>query len=52
MYSINDVNTINSKKNSVGKTTLIRFILFGLGYQIPSTKKINFNNYVVETTIT
>ena len=42
------VNVVYSKKNSVGKTTLLRFILFGLGYQIPSTKKINFYNYTIE----
>ena len=29
-----------SKENSKGKTTLIRFILYALGYQIPATEGI------------
>lgn len=33
---------IRSKGNSVGKTTLLRMILFSLGYQIPATKGLNF----------
>lgn len=37
-----DVNLIFSTNNSVGKTTLIRFLLYALGYHIPSTKGINF----------
>ena len=39
---INETNLIYSKNNSCGKTTLIRFILYALGYQIPSTKNIKF----------
>ena len=37
------VNLIYSKKNSSGKTTLLRIMLYGLGYDIPSTKKLNFD---------
>lgn len=33
-------NLIYSKENSKGKTTLIRFILYSLGYQIPATEGI------------
>lgn len=33
---------IHSKENSQGKTTLIRLLLYSLGYPIPSTKGINF----------
>lgn len=44
-------NLIHSQKNSVGKTTLIRFLLYSLGYSIPSTRKIRFNDCVVETDI-
>lgn len=33
---------IHSDFNSWGKTTLLRLILYALGYQIPSTKGINF----------
>jgi len=36
------VNLIFSKKNSRGKTTLLRILLYGLGYSIPNTKKMKF----------
>ena len=36
----NQNNLIYSKENSKGKTTLIRFILYSLGYQIPATEGI------------
>ena len=36
------VNLIFSKRNSRGKTTLVRLILYALGYSVPSTKKIKF----------
>lgn len=36
-------NLIYSKQNTRGKTTLIRFMLYGLGYNIPNTKKIKFD---------
>lgn len=39
-------NLINSSENSVGKTTLIRLILFAMGFAIPSTQKVNFNNLI------
>ena len=45
------VNMIYSEKNSVGKTTLIRAILYGLGYSIPSTKGIKFDNIEFNMTI-
>lgn len=34
-------NLIFSEKNSTGKTTLMRCILYGLGYAVPGTKKFN-----------
>ena len=34
-----------SSNNSNGKTTLIRFILYSMGFDVPSTKKINFAKY-------
>jgi len=46
-----DVNLIHSIKNSRGKTTLLRFMLYALGYNIPNTKKIKFNNCEVELVI-
>lgn len=37
------INLIFSTENSVGKTTLLRLIFWGLGYDVPSTKRFNFN---------
>lgn len=45
------VNLIYSDKNTQGKTTLIRFILYGLGYSIPNTKRIAFDRCEVVLTI-
>lgn len=39
---------IYSKKNSRGKTSLIRLILYALGYPIPSTKGITFSKLNLE----
>lgn len=39
----NGVNLIFSKENSKGKTTLLRFMLYSLGYNIPNTRKIRFD---------
>lgn len=39
---------IKSSKNSVGKTTFLRIILFSLGWQIPSTQNMNFSNLRVQ----
>ena len=47
----NNVNMVYSKKNSRGKTTLLRFLLYSLGYNIPNTKKFKFTNCEVETKI-
>lgn len=43
-----NVNLIFSKHNSCGKTTLVRFILYSLGYSIPNTKKIKFEKCFVK----
>lgn len=37
------VNFIHSRKNSVGKTTLMRLLLYSLGFSIPGTKKMKFD---------
>ena len=42
------VNLIHSENNSCGKTTLLRFMLYGLGYQVPNTRKIKFGNCEVQ----
>lgn len=41
-------NLIFSKFNSSGKTTLLRCILYGLGYKIPPTKYFKFNKCTTE----
>jgi hypothetical protein len=38
-------NLIHSDVNSVGKSSLLRLILYVLGFNIPSTKKLNFAKY-------
>ena len=44
----NSVNLIHSSKNSCGKTTLLRFMLYALGYNAPNTRKIKFKNCEAE----
>ena len=45
------VNLIFSNGNSKGKTTLLRFMLYSLGYNIPNTRKIKFDRCEVVSTI-
>jgi hypothetical protein len=45
------VNIIHSSKNSVGKTTLLRILMFALGYPIPNTRGINFNHFELEAEV-
>lgn len=45
------VNLIFSKGNSKGKTTLLRFMLYSLGYNIPNTREIKFDRCEVVSTI-
>lgn len=37
------VTMIHSQNNSCGKTTLLRFVLYGMGYNIPNTKGVKFD---------
>ena len=48
---IDGVNLIFSKENSKGKTTLLRLMLYSLGYNIPNTRKIKFERCEVVSTI-
>lgn len=51
-YDFNANTLIYSKDNSKGKTTLIRFILYALGYQIPATEGIgDFDKFYFELKI-
>lgn len=45
-------NLIYSKENSKGKTTLLRLLLYSLGYNIPNTKNIRFEDCIVESQVT
>ncbi|WP_434122289.1 hypothetical protein [Salinicoccus roseus] len=40
-------NLVWSEENSVGKSTLLRFLFYSLGYNVPGTKKIKFNKSTV-----
>ena len=44
-------NLIFSKENSQGKTTLLRLMMYSLGYKIPNTKSIKFDNCHVESKV-
>ncbi len=44
-------NLIHSKQNSTGKTTLLRFLPYSLGYNIPNTRKNKFERCEVEIII-
>lgn len=43
-FDFSHTTLIHSKHNSVGKTTLIRLLLYGMGYTIPSTNGFDFNS--------
>ena len=45
-------NLIHSLANSRGKTTLLRIMLYSIGYSVPNTKHIKFENCKVESQIT
>ncbi|HZL81900.1 MAG TPA: hypothetical protein VFB98_00280 [Candidatus Deferrimicrobium sp.] len=38
------VNIVHSKTNSVGKTTLLRLLIYSLGYSIPSMRGLDFRD--------
>ena len=45
-------NIIYSNANSVGKTTLIRALLYSLGYNVPGTKRFPIEKYEYEVSLT
>ena len=45
------VNLVFSEKNTCGKTTLMRAMLYSLGYPVPNTKNIKFEKCVIITEI-
>ncbi len=46
------VNLIHSQENSVGKTTLMRLLLYSLGFSIPGTKKMRFDKVYTSCNLT
>jgi hypothetical protein len=46
-----NANLIHSQGNTAGKTTLLRIVLYSLGYSIPNTKNIRFEKCKIKTTI-
>ncbi len=50
-YNFSEITVIFSHHNKAGKTTLLRCILYGLGYPIPSIRGISFDNIEFETRI-
>lgn len=45
-------NLVHSDDNTVGKTTLLRLILYALGYQIPNTKNMKFEKCITQVVLT
>lgn len=45
------VNLVYSQKNTCGKTTLMRAMLYSLGYPVPNTKKIKFEKCTIITEV-
>ena len=51
-FSFSDgFNLIHSDENTRGKTTLLRFLLYSIGYPIPSTRNISFETCEVESVV-
>ena len=48
---VEGINQVYSEQNATGKTTLLRLMLYSLGYKIPSTRKMNFDQCITETSI-
>ena len=46
-----NTNFIYSEKNSTGKSTYMRLLLYALGFNIPNTRKVKFEDLVIELEI-
>lgn len=49
-FPFSNKTLIRSSENSVGKSSLLRFLLFGLGFKVPSTAGLNMFLYKVDVT--
>ncbi len=47
-FEFKNLTLITSKDNSVGKTSLLRMLLYSIGYPIPSTMGLKFESYTFE----
>ncbi|MCI7187011.1 MAG: hypothetical protein MR995_02535 [Fusobacterium mortiferum] len=47
-YAFFDKTVISSDKNSVGKSTLLRLLFYGLGYPVPGTYKLPFKKLQIK----
>lgn len=47
-YSLDEKTLLFSKQNSVGKSTLLRLLFFGIGYAIPGTYGLKFKDIEVQ----
>ena len=50
-YDFDNLTVLLSKHNKAGKTTLLRCLLYALGYQIPSTRGISFERMNFEIVV-
>ena len=50
-YDFQDVNVVYSKANKQGKTTLLRCLLYSLGYPIPATRGFSIDSITFTLTI-
>lgn len=46
-----EYNLVYSLKNSVGKTTLLRCLLYAFGFNIPNTKNLKMENYAFKLSL-
>ena len=51
-YAFDNISVICSEHNQVGKTSLMRCILYSLGYPIPSTKGLSFGRMEFSLSLT
>lgn len=51
VYKFSDKTLVYSEHNSVGKTTLLRCILYSLGYPIPAMRGMNFNSMTFKLSV-
>ena len=53
-YDFTDITVLFSQHNKAGKTTLLRCLLYALGYQIPPTRGISFErmNFEIKVKLT